>query len=454
MGMKTGSDMENKFKIGDRVRIKSRQWYLNNRDYYGYVKLPNSGDFELTPSKARYCGYIFEIARMFKSNKGYMVYALNFVDGYFTEDMFDMAPEDAPLTITKDNYFGAVNAIERNANWYKSFPLPTKTGNVGQKPYDWYNAIDSIAEDVILTYYKGKFSDADPIGLLRPYTLDDSCLDGDGYCGIPDFGVFCHNTGRYMAAIYVVVWRFKDGKEYYGIVSIHNPESSIYHEQRFIHEHNDGKVSPSYEAMMKEACKYVRTWFHSDKYKKGGDMILKWGQKVRVKPQQWYDLIKDEYGLITMSDTKGEFSSFMSEYCSQVLTLREQISRDLYRVQENGFVWPRWAFDLVSEDEIGEKQINAQKDNNVGKISNIPKTYLMHDSNTGYTKIGMSVNPRQRERTLQSEKPTITLFRVCDTLVEKKLHSIYAAKRVRGEWFDLTESDIEKICNDYQFHEV
>lgn len=82
------------------------------------------------------------------------------------------------------------------------------------------------------------------------------------------------------------------------------------------------------------------------------------------------------------------------------------------------------------------------------------KTDLMHDSNTGYTKIGKSDNPRRRERTLQSEKPTITLFRVCDRNVEDELHAKYASKRVRGEWFDLTEADIEAICNDYQFKEI
>lgn len=37
---------------------------------------------------------------------------------------------------------------------------------------------------------------------------------------------------------------------------------------------------------------------------------------------------------------------------------------------------------------------------------------------------------------------------------EKEFHSKYAAKRVRGEWFDLTQSDIEQICEDYQFNEI
>lgn len=80
------------------------------------------------------------------------------------------------------------------------------------------------------------------------------------------------------------------------------------------------------------------------------------------------------------------------------------------------------------------------------------KTYLMTDSNTGYTKIGKSKNPGKREKTLQSEKPTITLKLVCDQMVEGKLHKEYAEKRIRGEWFDLTESDIEQIISEYGFY--
>ena len=42
-----------------------------------------------------------------------------------------------------------------------------------------------------------------------------------------------------------------------------------------------------------------------------------------------------------------------------------------------------------------------------GKTS---KVYVMIDKNTGYYKIGKSTNPNLRERTLQSEKPTIEMI--------------------------------------------
>lgn len=79
------------------------------------------------------------------------------------------------------------------------------------------------------------------------------------------------------------------------------------------------------------------------------------------------------------------------------------------------------------------------------------KTYLMVDSNTGLTKIGFSVNPKKREVTLQSEKPTISLLKICDNNVEHELHVKYATKRVRGEWFRLSNKDIDDIVSQYGF---
>lgn len=79
-------------------------------------------------------------------------------------------------------------------------------------------------------------------------------------------------------------------------------------------------------------------------------------------------------------------------------------------------------------------------------------TYLMTDSNTGYTKIGRSINPKFRESTLQSEKPTISLIATCFKDYEDALHKKYEHKRGRGEWFKLSDKDISDIVNDYNFN--
>lgn len=78
--------------------------------------------------------------------------------------------------------------------------------------------------------------------------------------------------------------------------------------------------------------------------------------------------------------------------------------------------------------------------------------YLMHDTANGFFKIGLSNKPEYRERTLQSEKPTIELVcakvfpsRVIAEAIETALHKAFGDKRLRGEWFSLTSTDVEQI---------
>lgn len=78
--------------------------------------------------------------------------------------------------------------------------------------------------------------------------------------------------------------------------------------------------------------------------------------------------------------------------------------------------------------------------------------YLMKDLANGYYKIGISSNPSYREKTLQSEKPTIELIiskefpnRKIATSFESALHKSYQHKRLRGEWFELNIIEIEEI---------
>ena len=75
------------------------------------------------------------------------------------------------------------------------------------------------------------------------------------------------------------------------------------------------------------------------------------------------------------------------------------------------------------------------------------KVYVMIDKNTGFYKIGRSKTPLKRERTLQSEKPTIEMLFNYDAINkdEKELHDIFKGKRIRGEWFDLSGSDLSFI---------
>ena len=101
-----------------------------------------------------------------------------------------------------------------------------------------------------------------------------------------------------------------------------------------------------------------------------------------------------------------------------------------------------FVFDMLRS--IGESR-RAKQEERLAK----QQTYLMRDENTGYVKIGVSINPKLRERTLQSQKPTISLFATVKGNIERKLHKAYANKKVRGEWFDLTQEEINSMITEY-----
>jgi hypothetical protein len=90
------------------------------------------------------------------------------------------------------------------------------------------------------------------------------------------------------------------------------------------------------------------------------------------------------------------------------------------------------------EKRIEQNRLKKQPKNNV---------YVMIDKKTGLHKIGISIKPRVREKTLQSEKPDIKLlfYYEAEKTKEKELHKIFKEKRIRGEWFDLTNKDLGKI---------
>ena len=78
--------------------------------------------------------------------------------------------------------------------------------------------------------------------------------------------------------------------------------------------------------------------------------------------------------------------------------------------------------------------------------------YLMLDTINGYYKIGISNKPDYRERTLQSEKPSIEMLackkfptRKIALSIESALHTAYSLQRVRGEWFNLNDEDVAAI---------
>jgi hypothetical protein len=73
--------------------------------------------------------------------------------------------------------------------------------------------------------------------------------------------------------------------------------------------------------------------------------------------------------------------------------------------------------------------------------------YLMINTRNQLIKIGLSIRPKFRERTLQSQEPEVLLLAlwIAPKSMERKLHNQFKQKRERGEWFSLNTQDLVKI---------
>lgn len=98
-----------------------------------------------------------------------------------------------------------------------------------------------------------------------------------------------------------------------------------------------------------------------------------------------------------------------------------------------------YSFDIKQGDDAPVQSIQRKK--------GVVFIYLMHNKRNGYYKIGRAADPAYRERTLQSEEPEVELVLQFQGTAkeEKKLHDHYDKQRVRGEWFALTERDVNTL---------
>ena len=72
-------------------------------------------------------------------------------------------------------------------------------------------------------------------------------------------------------------------------------------------------------------------------------------------------------------------------------------------------------------------------------------------SDTGHYKIGRSQNPYGRIKhfdTIMPVKVKIVHYFPCDdpALGERALHYVVKESRITGEWFDLSDGDVESVC--------
>ena len=81
------------------------------------------------------------------------------------------------------------------------------------------------------------------------------------------------------------------------------------------------------------------------------------------------------------------------------------------------------------------------------KADKLNVVYVMQNRQNGYYKIGRSISPTNRERTLQAQEPDVVLLHkwFASAEIEKMLHEKFKGNRLRGEWFKLSQDDIDNI---------
>lgn len=101
----------------------------------------------------------------------------------------------------------------------------------------------------------------------------------------------------------------------------------------------------------------------------------------------------------------------------------------------------RWLFD----ENIDDLDVDSSKSK---------KVYLLLDSKNNLIKIGQSINPKLREKTLQGINPEWDLITtwVAPISEEKRLHKLFESKKTRGEWFNLNFNDLKIIKQEMGKH--
>ena len=128
--------------------------------------------------------------------------------------------------------------------------------------------------------------------------------------------------------------------------------------------------------------------------------------------------------------------------------LRKNSKRELYYGAEAEDVAIKWKHQFAKYDTTGEHVYSLyDSEPTKGHI------YLMRDENTTSVKIGFTSKPDigARQSSLQTGNPgrieVLGSFRCSSRKTEKVLHEMFSEHRLRGEWFDLSEHQVDSILD-------
>ena len=108
-----------KYKIGDKVRIKSADWYIDNKNNYGNIEFADGYVFTLSMSK--YCGKILTIEYCYTDDNHNPFYGMK-------ENMHEWTKASLTMeTLTKKDLLEAIEDMPMDADIYIASDHPMWT---------------------------------------------------------------------------------------------------------------------------------------------------------------------------------------------------------------------------------------------------------------------------------------------------------------------------------------
>lgn len=101
--------------------------------------------------------------------------------------------------------------------------------------------------------------------------------------------------------------------------------------------------------------------------------------------------------------------------------------------------------------ELVDRLLSSENFKKTTDESPIIKTYIIYDTANNAYKIGRSIDPVHRLKSLRCGNPSIILFAECISDVENELHKYFSDHNIGGEWFSLSKSDLNYIISEYGF---
>ena len=117
-----------KYKVENKVRIKSLDWYNENKDEFGNIDI--NEDFTFYADRSKYCGKVFTISEVFDNS--YLVKEDNH-EYYWSDEMIEGLVEEEKIEFTKEDKYWCDIMSESDPTTYvlpEGYIFKDENGNV------------------------------------------------------------------------------------------------------------------------------------------------------------------------------------------------------------------------------------------------------------------------------------------------------------------------------------